>query len=271
MSIAIHATTETPLFSVDADSAEGRDGLQEATRAYALDYTTWLPFAAERYKISPHIEDYAIVCAPICPADIPNRNGIGFPLKELVKFREPPMNRQVFKAWAGCPIHLEHANDNYETAYGVVLDSNLTKVVGYGSGKIWKVMGLYAIDKNKHQDSIPQEIITGKINTYSMGAMADRFECSYCGAQITKFGGCNHINVERGLDFEPIVDWQGNKHLAFRNAYDLTPFELSIVRDPAWTTAQSNYVIESIQGPYNQFYDRAPTTDYNRIQSEGWW
>lgn len=266
----IHALTERPLFSVDMDSPEGRDGLKEANGAYALDYTTWLPFAAETYIMSPRIEDYAIVCAPICPADLPNRNGIGFPLKELAKFRAPPMNRIVYKAWSGCPIHLEHDNEDYTTAYGAVLDTSLSKVQGYGNGKIWKVMGLYAIDKLKYPE-IAQEVISGSIDTYSMGAMADSFRCSYCDTPITQFHHCHHIDPKAGVDFTPVTDWQGQKHLAFRNAYDLTPFELSIVRDPAWTTAQSGYVLESIRGPSQRFEDRPTSGRGNNVSTLPWY
>lgn len=259
MATKIQAFTERPVFSVDCDSAEGREGLKEAMGAYALDYTTWLPFASKTYLISPRIENFAIVCAPICPADLPNRNGIGFPLQELIKFRAPPVGRQVFKAWSGCPIHLEHDNEDPSTAYGVVLDSSMHKVSRYGNGKLWKVMGLFAIDKIKHPD-IAQEVIAGSIDTYSMGALADSFRCSYCDTPITQFNHCHHIDPRDGVDFRPVQDWEGVMHLAFRNAYDLTPFELSIVRDPAWTTAQSSYVLESILDPGGSFRDDNPRT-----------
>ena len=44
---------------------------------------SWLPFAAKTYKISPHLNDYGIVNFPICPSDIPKRNGVSFPLSVL--------------------------------------------------------------------------------------------------------------------------------------------------------------------------------------------
>ena len=269
MTITIRAATEKPLFSVDMDSPEGREGIKEAAGAYALDYTTWLPKMAETYILSPRIEDYAIVCAPICPADLPNRNGIGFPLAELTKFRPAPMNRIVYKAWTGCPIHLEHDNEDYTKAHGCVLDTSLSPVSRYGDGKIFKVMGLYAIEKLKYPE-IAMEVISGKIDTYSMGALADSFRCSYCDTPITQFTHCHHIDPRAGVDFTPVTDWNGQKHIAFRNAYDLTPFELSIVRDPAWTTAQSGYVLESIQGP-GQFAEQPQRTRIRQSTDRSWY
>ncbi|MGF3990585.1 hypothetical protein ACQX7T_15195, partial [Staphylococcus aureus] len=129
----------------DAVDAEKDQGL--VSRLY---YETWLPFAAKTYKISPRIEDYIIVSTLVCPSDIPNRNGIAFPRDELARFLPPPTNRMSYKAWKGCPVHLEHDNEVHERAYGVILDASFHKVEGYGDGKLWKVMGLLAIDKNKY-------------------------------------------------------------------------------------------------------------------------
>ncbi|MGL2861194.1 hypothetical protein ACQKA8_08860, partial [Helicobacter pylori] len=86
----------------DAVDAEKDQGLVSR-----LDYETWLPFAAKTYKISPRIEDYIIVSTLVCPSDIPNRNGIAFPRDELARFLPPPTNRMSYKAWKGCPVHLE--------------------------------------------------------------------------------------------------------------------------------------------------------------------
>lgn len=269
----LHAETEDPVMAFDADSAEGREGLRDAFGEYALDYTTWLPFAAQTYKISPNIEDYVITVTPICPADLPNRNGVGFPLNELTRFQPPPVARQVFKAWTGCPLHYEHDNADYTKAFGAVLDSNLSKVKGYGEGRLWKVMGLTAIDKVKNPD-VAEAVAKRLIKTYSMGADAGGVSCSYCGQEailkgykdktdrwgqpifntetgkpekLPVYSHCNHLknmNVEGGVDWYIEVDGLGKKHLVYRKAHNLFPFELSIVKDPAWTTAFSDQILQ---------------------------
>jgi len=206
-----------------------------------LDFETWLPFAAKTYHISPRIEDYILKAMPICPSDFPNRNGIGFPLAELIKFQPPPINRQVFKAWTGCPVHLEHDNEDCTKAYGVIFDTALTAISKYGQGKHYKVMGLVGIDKTKYPD-IAQEVMEGKIITGSMGAMADAFTCSVCGreAHENKFMNCGHVGSTKEVNWR-YVDYQGKRHIAYLNAHGLSPIEYSLVRDPAWVTALSDH------------------------------
>lgn len=242
------------VYAFDSDTAEGREAVREFAPHYnqdpeaptiALDYTTWLPFAASTYKISPHIEDYALVVAPICPADLPNRNGIGFPLKELKKFRPPPHNRMVYKCWTGCPVHLEHDNRIHEKAYGVILDSSLHRISGYGNDALWKVMGLTAIDKNKYPE-VAQQVIDKKIRTYSMGALADYFSCSYCGTPVEDHKRCHHL---RGYGDDDLVFHQeqsiGVPGLVFKNAHELSPIEYSIVKSPAWPVAESDHFLST--------------------------
>ncbi len=221
---------------MDSQSDEGRKAL------YQLDYETWLPFAAKTYQISPDINDYVIVCVPICPAEIPNRNGIGFPTSELVEFRPPPVSRQAYKAWAGCPAHYEHKNEVHEDAYGVILDASFHKVSGYGKGKLWKVMGLVGVDKTKYA-KMAQRVLDGDINTWSMGAYVDSFSCSYCKKPMTKSQFCNHLHPSNDVDWAEHQDYDGTRHLAFRNAHGINPIEISLVESPAWTTALSDHIL----------------------------
>jgi hypothetical protein len=214
---------------------------KDMDRMHALDYPTWLQFAAPVYHISPRIEDYIIVNTMICPSDIPNRNGIAFPAKELAAFQPPPTNRQSFKAWTGCPVHLEHDNEDHTKAYGVILDSSMSRVTGYGNGKLWKVMGLLAIDKNKYPE-MAGKVLRKEINTYSMGALVDSFRCGYCDAECTAKHVCGHITSPSNVNWKQYQDFDGSSHLAFLNAYGISPIECSIVEDPAWAPALSDEV-----------------------------
>lgn len=211
-----------------------------------LGYENWLPFAAKTYHISPKIESYVVIPTPICPSDIPNRNGIGFPLAELLAYQPPPISRQSYKAWTGTPMHLEHDNEDPTKAYGVVLDSIMTPIKGYGGGRFWKVMGLAAVDKDKYPD-IAQELLDGTIQTFSMGALADYFTCSVCGRQAynkkDRYRNCSHIEHTEAVNFST-APWEGSRALAFLNAHVLSPIELSIVRDPAWVVANSDQIIQ---------------------------
>lgn len=186
-----------------------------------------------------------VVPTPICPAVLPNRNGIAFPLKELIRYQAPPMARMTYKAWAGCPLHREHQNEDPEQAYGVVLDAALTKITGYGNDEYWKVMGLAAIDKEKHPE-VATRFLNGTLKTFSMGALADVFTCSVCGSTVygkkEQYKNCSHVTNFEEINFRLINTPEGLK-LAFLNAHYLSPIELSIVEDPAWTTALSEQIL----------------------------
>jgi hypothetical protein len=219
------------------------DAEKDKSSVIKLDYDTWLPFMAKEYKISPRIEDYILVNTLICPSEIPNRNGIAFPTAELSAFRPAPTNRLVWEAWKGCPVCFEHDNEDITKSYGVILDTSFQKVRGLGGGKLWKVMGLLAIDKNKHPD-VAQKVLTGKINTYSMGALVDYFTCGYCGTQCSDEYCCSHITSPKVVNWKKYRDFDGSTHLAFLNAHGIQPIECSIVADPAWAPALSDNVFD---------------------------
>jgi len=220
-------------------SPQGTSGAQLAQ----ID-TSWLPFAAKTYCISPRLEDYLIVTIPLCPSDIPNRNGVAFPLAELLKYQPPPMARQVYKAWAGCPCHEEHDNEDCTKAIGVVFDTSLRQIKGYGNGQHYAVMGVIGIDKLKRPD-MAEKFRTGAINTGSMGCMADDFTCSVCGAAAgeSQFTNCAHIASTKQVNWK-VIDYMGAKHVAYLNAHGLSPIEFSAVADPAWATALSEVILQ---------------------------
>ncbi len=240
----VEATTDEVEHTIDPDTPEGKEALEEIAHINQLDYKTWLPFCADTYKISRDPEDFILVTTILAPSDIPNRNGVGFPLQELIKFQPPPIARQVYKAWAGTPLHVEHRNKNPEDAIGCVLDTSFHKVHGYGGGALWKIMALVAVDKYKNPERAEQ-IGKGLLKTYSMGAMSSSFACSYCGAEIDEKHGCLHIPPGDDLVFYETRDYNGESHLVFKNAYDLAPIEFSSVKSPAWAVAHSDHILHS--------------------------
>ena len=239
----IEDALDTNVVNTLSQGEEVMDAEKDQSLLTSLDYETWLPFAAKVYKISPRIEDYILVNTPICPSELPNRNGIAFPTSELARFMPPPTNRMAYKAWKSCPLHLEHANEIHEDAYGVILDTSFHKVSGYGNGKLWKVMGLIAVDKNKYPD-IAQQVLTKEINTYSMGALVDSFTCGFCGTECSSQYCCQHITSIKDVNWRMYKDWDGSQHLIFLNAHGISPLEVSLVKDPAWAVALSDEVQE---------------------------
>jgi hypothetical protein len=206
--------------------------------------TSWLPFAAKTYKISPNLSDYVIVNMPMMPTDMPNRNGISFPLEELIAYQPPPMNRQVYKAWTGCPVHLEHDNEDHTKAFGVVFDTSLRQIKNYGGGKHWMVYGLIGVDKIKNPE-IAEKVSKGILNTSSMGCMADSFSCAVCGAEAHENPAlnCPHITSTKDVNWR-LVSYENKTHIAHLRAHGLSPFEHSIVESPAWAPALSDVVLQ---------------------------
>lgn len=194
-----------------------------------LDFNTWLPFSAPHYKISPDPRDYLLVPVIVMPSDLPNRNSVAFPLRELIAFNTEH-GQQAYKTWKGKPTYLEHQNNDITKAYGVIVDSFLRPLKGWSGNQIWKVMLLLAFDRTKHPD-VAEKINSGDYNSYSMGAWVGGYTCSYCGAEE---GECNHI----AKGHTPMYHLNGK--LVFKNCHDIVGFECSSVSTPAFVSAISD-------------------------------
>lgn len=196
-----------------------------------LDFLDWLPFAAKSYNISKDPADYILIPFIIMTSDLPNRNGVAFPLKELVKWA-PEYGCQAFNTWKGKPTFLEHDNEDHTKAYGVIADVSMRKMEGFGNNQLWKVLHLYALDRT-HDPKVTADVLSGKINAASMGAYVESYTCSVCGAEV---GKCHHISKkERQPTF---YETEGN--LCFKNVHGIAGFELSLVSTPAYQICVSD-------------------------------
>lgn len=219
-------TKHIPKIQLASSMLEGA----EAPGQTVLDFGTWLPYCAPHYEISGNIEDHIITPVVVMPADIPNRNSVAFPLAELVKFH-PAIGQQAFKSWRGKPTHHEHDNEDITRAYGVIADSYMRKLAGYGNNGIWKVLLLLSFDRTKHPD-VAAEVLSGQRNSYSMGAWVGSYRCSICDSVI---GECSHIAKEGHHEMYVL-----NDELVFRNCVDIEGFECSQVATPAYISAISD-------------------------------
>jgi hypothetical protein len=200
-----------------------------------LDFPQWLPFCAPKYKISPDIKDYVIIPVIAIPSDLPNRNRIAFPLKELLAFN-PELGMQAYRTWVGKPTFSEHKNDVIEEAYGVIADTSMVKLNGWAGGRIWKLLMLAAFDRSKYVERV-SAIAQGDVNSYSMGAWVSGYQCSVCNAEV---GKCMHVDMKDTRASLTSV----NDRLAFKNCSGILGFELSVVDNPAWVTAISDKVAD---------------------------
>jgi hypothetical protein len=198
-----------------------------------LNIANWLPFAAAKYEISANLEDHLFVPVIAIPTDLPNRNRVAFPLKELLDFNTE-IGMQAYKTWIGMPTYREHQNNDIKKAHGVIADVSLVPMRGWSDNKVWKVLMFATFDRSKYTDYVAK-IASKEINSYSMGAWVSDYACSVCAAKVNE---CDHLVLEdrkRGFSEHGGV-------LAFRNCIGIKGFELSSVSDPAWYTAISDNV-----------------------------
>lgn len=204
------------------------EGLESGT---PLNIGNWLKGASTVYDISPNLNDYVIKPVIILPSELPNRNGVGFPIQELIRFN-PEMGMCAYKTFQGKPTHYEHANTNIKEAKGVIFDTFIRKLEGFGNGKLWKVLALLGWDRQK-DPKLANRVLTNDLNTFSMGAWIDLYTCSVCGREM---GKCYHLDAHSPVNFKLTGDGQ----LAFCEVYNPVGFETSGVEGPAFLCALSD-------------------------------
>lgn len=193
----------------------------------AVDLASWLPFAAKEYQVSADLTDYILLPVITMPSDLPNRNGVGFPAKQLARFN-PQAGRLAYKTFAGKPIFVEHNNKDITKAKGVIADASMHKMTGFGGGKVYKLMELLAVDRSK-DPTLASRVLSGDANAWSMGAYVEGYQCSYCNASL---GQCSHLHPRQPRDFYIL-----NGKLVCRLVVGVDGFETSSVETPAYVSA----------------------------------
>lgn len=200
----------------------------------------WLSLAAEPYQISSKLEDYICVPVIIMPSDLPNRNCVAFPYKDLTSFNPSPYVKQVsFRTWEGAPTFYEHQNDDCTKAKGVVFGVTMTKIPN-SIGNLYKVIALCGFDRTKDQ-TLYTRIQNKQLSTYSMGALVDDYVCNICGVTFDQ-GGCNHVDLNNPR-FQTFDTKDGPK-LAYYDTKGMCGFEVSAVETPAYISAQNDYFLQ---------------------------
>ena len=202
-----------------------------------VDWAGWLPFAAKQYNISPDVKDYVVIPVPTIITDLPNRNGIAFPLREMVMFR-PQLGMQSYRTWKGKPTFEEHEHGDHTKAKGVILDTHMRKIPGMN---VWRLMKLLAFDRNV-DSQLCNDILARKRNSYSMGAYLDGYTCSICHKE---FGTCTHPPV--GAKKNDVIFLPHGDSLVFLNVVNPEGFETSAVKTPAFIPALNDNVIDMNQ------------------------
>lgn len=201
---------------------------QNTDAMHELGFERSLASAAEFYSLSKDIRDYFLIGVPIIWSDIPNRNGIGFPLSELTAWNKKH-GCMAYQGWKGQAVRVEH--DWKGEVIGLIPDVTMRRLVGFHGDVLYKVITLLAIDRTKNA-TLAAKIESGERNTYSMGCLVESHSCSYCGAPM---GECTHLHPKAPMDL-----YELNGRLVYRNVHGIDPEEVSSVGDPAYGVAVSD-------------------------------
>lgn len=199
----------------------------------------WLPFAAEKMGISPNLKDYVITPVVIMASDLPNRNLVAFPFSVLTEW-DPHLGMLCYQTFRGKALQIDHHdNMNYERASGIVLDVGLQPMKNV-QGKLYRVVALVACDRNRNP-KLANDIVTGAVTMFSMGAVVRGYECSICGTKSVKptEPKCFHVPANRReLRAYPK---NGKRWLAYYNVGPFRGFEVSALvkaLPPAFPSAE---------------------------------
>ena len=205
------------------------------------DANIWLPHAAQVYNLSPRLEDYVLIPVPCMFSSIPNTNGDSVSLNEMLRFN-PYHGQQSYKIWKGQPTFIEHDNQDYTKAKGVILDAFLRPLKKFGNGKYYKLVLLHAFDRSK-DPLLANRILNRQVNSYSVGFYFKSYKCSICGfhAHEKSHGFCEHTRPKQ----RTYVHQSG--YLSYRSCYEIKPFESSSVETPAFITAISDHVLDPLK------------------------
>ena len=201
-----------------------------------IDYS-WLKSSAKVYNISPDIKDYIVASVPIVTSDIPNRNTQAFSASDLLSF-DNLSGRMLYQTFIGKPTFINHNNQVLTEAKGVLLDASMTSIKRY---KVAKVIVLAAFDRTKDTDLI--KLILKGSNSYSMGALAEGFECSMCGGMlgpaVKRTCTCYDTDFVNLKSLGSVIQGKLNYHVAKNFRF----IETSWVNQPADVTAWSDILL----------------------------
>lgn len=199
--------------------------------SHTLAANIWLPRAAEYHGLSKDINDYILVPVPAMITDIPNTNGDSVSLKEFLAWNGD-QKQMAYKTWEGAPMYVEHQHQP-EWVRGLILGTYMRPTPFEG---IQKLVMLAALDRTRDPQRV-NRVISGELNTYSMGMFYSSYTCSICGARAGKGIGspCLHTRPRK-----PTYR-QMDGRLAYRRCENITGFELSLLENLGGRSGVNGY------------------------------
>ena len=159
-----------------------------------------------------------------------NQNYDAWPSDELKK---------SYRTFLGKPVFVNHVNDDPRKARGVVVAA---RFVENDDDKYVEV--IQEVDADRFP-MLAHELVTGGLDSVSMGAEARICKCSYCGNEANDMlTMCSHVLGQKGQILGKVnEDGTREDILVYEECRDISFFELSYVFDPADETAVVSNVL----------------------------
>lgn len=216
------AATELNGIQKNGDGSITVNGAVSGTgETQTLQSNIWLPRAAEYHGLSKDINDYVLVPVPAMITDIPNTNGDSVSLKQFLAWN-PDQGQMTYKTWEGRPMYVEHQHKP-EWVRGLILGTYMRPTP---FKNVHKLVMLAALDRTRDAPRV-NRVISGELNTYSMGMFYSAYQCSICGHRAGKGVGspCSHTRPRKPT--YRLLDGR----LAYRMCENITGFELSLLEN----------------------------------------
>lgn len=186
------------------------------------------------YNISDNINDYIFPVPRAVTADEPNNNGDNFQHEELTRF-SPNHRCLVFQTFRNDPLHVEHAAEDPKAARGYIPDAHYVTVKGNDK----HVLTVVAMDTTKDMP-LAEGLLSGEINTFSMGCICDQVKCSYskCASPIANSDRdlCDHLKWYKMSKIDG--------ELIYEDCLGVEYQELSVVGNPADPKAKTQALLK---------------------------
>lgn len=196
----------------------------------------WFPIVAKHYKLSTNVSDFLFIPTPAMFIEIPNVKGDCISLEEIMSFsKEHGLLR--YETFQRKPTFIEH--QHLADPCGIIIDSSIVPIKEFGDSNIWMLVLLMGFDKIKFP-LLTSKLMSGEYNTFSVGFKYDSYICSVCGQKFTKANPypCSHTQVQMATYAT------ANNVLAFKYCLNPVGFECSVVKNPAFSIAQNEKVLD---------------------------
>lgn len=186
---------------------------------------------AKVYNLSDNINEYIFPVVRCLTAQVPNSNGDRFSHEELTRFSDKH-RCLVYQTFRNDPLHVEHIANDPKAARGFLPDVYYIQE----DKDDMHVIAIAAVDTTKDAP-LADGILSGDIDSFSMGCICDSVKCSYCHKEaFSDRDLCDHLKWHKMSKI--------NGKLVYEDCLGVEYQELSVVGEPADNTARTQAILQ---------------------------